>query len=386
MSGATPPVLHRLRDLIDADRDGFAHKVFARFFGNSPELRDLFPAHMSHVREAFVDVLDHVLDVLPGDSGHEELIELLAQLGRDHRKYGVTDAHYNQMAQALVTESARLLGTEWNTESAETVAQGMLLTTGVMRGAAQSVEGPATWRARVVQKFTINRERAVIRLVAVDPMPPFHSGQYLETQIPQWPHVWRNLSPAIPPNDAGELEFHVRAVPGGAFSAAVVAETAPGDVWTFAQSHGRLRIDRDRPVLMVAGGTGLAPLRALLLEMARRADTPPTHLFYGARFPGELYDLAMLRELATTNPWLTLTGVVEETTDPWWITGAVDPGQWGVSIARGKVGDVAARYADWSDRQVLIAGPPDMVISTKLRLRLAGVPSDRMHHDPVAQH
>lgn len=383
MSQPQQPVLHRLRELIDSDPDRFARRVFARLFGASPALRDLFPAHLGRLREAFIQVLDHVLEALPAPDGHDELIELLAQLGRDHRKYGVTDEHYDQMAQALVSESAALLGSEWTKETAETVAQAMLLTTGVMRGAAQSVAGPATWRAEVVQKFTINRERAVVRLAAVDPVPPLNPGQYLETCIPQWPYQWRNLSPAVPPNEAGELEFHVRAVPGGHVSTAIVKETAPGDVWTFAQAHGTLHVEPDRPVLMVAGGTGLAPLRALLLDMAQRADSPSTHLFYGARFPGELYDLAVLRELAATNPWLKITGVTEEPTDPWWATGAPDPRQWGLEIARGKVGDIAARYGDWSGHQVLIAGPEDMIASTKLRLRLAGVPGEAMSHDPV---
>lgn len=383
MTSAPQPVLHRLRRLIDADPDRFARNVFARLFGDDPAVREMFPAHLSHLREVFVDVLDHVLEALPGDSGHDELIELLAQLGRDHRKYGVTGRHYDQMAQALVSESAALFGEQWVDDVPQTVAQAMLLTTGVMRGAAQSATGPATWRAKVVQKFVINRERAVVRLIAVDPVPEFHAGQYLEVQIPQWPHSWRSLSPAIPPNDDGQLEFHVRAVPGGHVSTSIVKETEPGDVWTLAQSHGTLAVEPDRPVLMVAGGSGLAPLRALLLQMATRADTPPTHLFYGARFPGELYDLAVLRDLATTNPWLRLTAVVDEQVDPWWVEGAADPAQWGIEIARGQVGDIAAQYTDWSDRQVLIAGPADMINSTKLKLRLAGVPTEQMSHDPV---
>ncbi|WP_298445091.1 FAD-binding oxidoreductase [Gordonia sp. (in: high G+C Gram-positive bacteria)] len=383
MSQPQPPVLHRLRALIAADPDGFAGRVLSRLFGSAPAVRDLFPPHLRHLREAFIDVLDHVLEALPAESGHDELIELLAQLGRDHRKYGVTDEHYDLMLRALITESAALFGADWTEDVADTVSQAMMLTTGVMRGAAHSVEGPATWRARVVQKFTITRERAVVRLVAVDPVPPVHAGQYLETKIPQWPYLWRDLSPATPPNDAGELEFHVRAVPGGQVSTSIVKETAPGDVWTFAQAHGTLAVEGDDPVLMVAGGTGLAPLRALLLEMAQRTDSPPTHLFYGARYPGELYDLAVLRELATTNPWLKITAVIENPADPWWIDGAPDPRQWGFEVVYGRVGDVAARYGDWTGRQVRIAGPADMITSTKLKLRLAGVPHDAMRHDPV---
>lgn len=376
-------MLHQLRDRIAADPDSFARNVFARLFGSAPAVRDMFPAHLSHLREVFSQVLEHVLEVLPAEDGHDELIELLAQLGRDHRKYGVTDDHYDRMAQALVSESAVQLADCWDRETAETVAQAILLTTGVMRGAAQSAVGPATWRARVVQKFSINRERAVVRLIALDQMPEFHAGQYLETQIPQWPHEWRSFSPSVPPNLAGELEFHVRSVPGGHISTSIVKQTQPGDVWTFAQAHGTLHVDPDRPALMVAGGTGLAPLRALLLSMAMDAGTPPTHLFYGARFPGELYELGMLRELASTNPWLTVSAVIDETVDPWWISAAPDPHQWGFEVLHGRVGDIAARYRDWAGHQVLIAGPSDMIASTKLKLRLAGVPSDQMQSDPV---
>ncbi len=383
MSVPTQPVLHQLRDRIADDPDTFARNVFARLFGSAPAVRELFPAHLSHLREVFSQVLEHVLDVLPAADGHDELIELLAQLGRDHRKYGVTEEHYNLMAQALVSESAAQLADRWDQATAETVAQAMLLTTGVMRGAAQSAEGPATWRARVVQKFAINRERAVVRLIADETMPHFAAGQYLETQIPQWPHSWRSFSPSVPPNAAGELEFHVRAVPSGHVSTSIVKETQPGDVWTFAQAHGTLHVEPDRPVLMVAGGTGLAPLRSLLLSMAMEAGTPPTHLFYGARFPGELYELGILRELAATNPWLTVSAVIDEAVDPWWVPTAPDPHQWGFEVLHGRVGDVAAHYGDWTDRQVLIAGPADMITSTKLKLRLAGVPSDHMQHDPV---
>lgn len=376
-------MLHTLRNRIAADPDTFARNVFARLFGSAPTVRDMFPAHLSHLREVFSQILEHVLEVLPAPDGHDELIELLAQLGRDHRKYGVTAEHYDLMAQALVSEAAVQLADIWNRESAETVAQAVLLTTGVMRGAAQSAEGPATWRARVVQKFGINRERAVVRLIAVDEMPEFQAGQYLETQIPQWPHAWRSLSPSVPPNLAGELEFHVRSVPSGHVSTSIVKETQPGDVWTFAQAHGTLHVEPGQPVLMVAGGTGLAPLRALLLSAAMNADAPPAHLFYGARFPGELYELGMLRELAATNPWLTVTAVIDETVDPWWLPAAPDPHQWGFEVLHGRVGDIAARYGDWTGRQVLIAGPADMITSTKLKLRLAGVPSDQMQSDPV---
>ncbi|MGB3696912.1 MAG: FAD-binding oxidoreductase [Gordonia sp. (in: high G+C Gram-positive bacteria)] len=378
-----PPSLPQARALVASDPDRFARSVFARMFAARPSLRELFPAEMGGLRVAFTEVLDHVLEAIPAPDGHGELVEFLAQLGRDHRKYGVTSDHYWLMYDALMSEFQYAFGSRWTPDLEETVSQAMLLTTGVMRGAAESVSGPARWHARVVQKYTITRERAVVRLVATGPHPSFAAGQYLETQIPQWPRTWRNLSPSIPSNPQGELEFHVRAVPDGRVSRSIVRDTAVGDVWTFGQHHGTMRADPRRPALLIAGGTGLAPLRALLIDRAQYVDAAPTHLFYGTQYPGELYELGVLVQLAATNPWLRITAVTENVDDPWWLTGATDPRSWGTELCYGRVGEVAAQYADWSDRQVLLSGPAPMVFHTALRLRAADVDPAAISHDPL---
>ncbi|MFW0793805.1 FAD-binding oxidoreductase [Gordonia sp. CPCC 205515] len=382
MANHSRHTLHHLRQLINRDPDRFSTNVYSRMFAIDPDLRDLFPAVMAGQRDAFFRVIDHILDVIPAETGHTELVEFLAQLGRDHRKFGVRPEHYEVIYRALIDEFAYLLGDHWDTEAEETVAQAMMLTTGVMRGAAETAPMPALWTARVVEKFRITRDLAVVRLVTTAPLR-FAAGQYLEVHVPQRPRLWRNLSPSIPPNPAGELEFHVRAIPGGAMSGAIVAETRPDDVWTFSQMHGTLRVDPSRPVLMIAGGTGLAPLRALLIDMARRADSPPTHLFYGMRYPGELYDLSVLRRLAATNPWLTVTAVSEETADPWWITSPNTPEALGIEHLVGTLADVVPLAGDWTERQVLIAGSAGMIETTRRRLLIAGVPGRLIQHDPV---
>lgn len=382
MANHSRHTLHHLRELIGRDPDRFSANVYSRMFAIEPDLRDLFPAVMTGQRDAFYRVIDHVLDVIPAPTGHTELIEFLAQLGRDHRKFGVRSEHYEIIYRALVDEFAYVLGDHWDSEAQETVTQAMMLTTGVMRGAAETAPMPALWTAQVVEKFRITRDLAVVRLVTTAPLR-FAVGQYLEVHIPQRPRTWRNLSPSIPPNPAGELEFHVRGIPGGEMSGAIVAETGPGDVWTFSQMHGTLRVDPNRKVLMIAGGTGLSPLRALLIEMAGRADSPQTHVFYGMRYPGELYDLAFLRRLAATNPWLTVTAVSEETTDPWWITARTTPSSLGIEHQVGTLADVVPSAGDWTDRQVLIAGSPRMIEATRRRLLIAGVRGSLIQHDPV---
>ncbi len=81
--------LHHLRDLVNQDQQGFATNVYARLFSIEPSLRDLFGPSMTEMRSKFVGVIDHVLETIPAPSGQDELVEFLAQLGRDHRKYGI---------------------------------------------------------------------------------------------------------------------------------------------------------------------------------------------------------------------------------------------------------------------------------------------------------
>ncbi|UEA57368.1 globin domain-containing protein [Gordonia otitidis] len=382
MGGHSRHVLHHVRRVMGRDPDMFTRGVFTRLFALDPDLRDLFPAHMTHLREAFFGVIDHTLEVIPADDGHTELVEILAQLGRDHRKFGVLPAHYPLMCRALIGEFRELLDGYWDDETEQTVTQAMMLTTGVMRGAAEMASGPPTWTARVVEKYRITRDLAVVRLIGDGPLR-FSVGQFLEVAIPQWPHEWRHLSPAIPPNPDGEIEFHVRAIPGGVVSSAIVSTTRVGDVWTLAQNHGTLHIAPGREVLMVAGGTGLAPLRALLIEMSKRADSPSTHVFYGMRYPGELYDLAVLQRIASTNPWLRITAVSQETTDPWWLNSIASPEELGVDHRIGMLPEVVAAERDWSDHQALVVGSPQMVTATRRRLIIAGIRASMIQSDPV---
>ena len=77
---------------------------------------------------------------------------------------------------------------------------------------------------------------------------------------------------------------------------------------------GRLRVDREsgRPVLMIAGGTGVAPLQAIVDDLGRWTDNPEVTLFYGDHYWDDLYALDQLQSFAASNPWLTVWPVVEE--------------------------------------------------------------------------
>jgi NAD(P)H-flavin reductase len=190
----------------------------------------------------------------------------------------------------------------------------------------------------------------------------------------------------MPSDDQGRIEFHVRAVPGGAVSPSVVARTAPGDRWRLSSPHGGMHIDRDGPdVLMVAGSTGLAPLRALLMDLMRFGENPRVHLFFGGRYPCELYDLPTLWEIAGCSPWLSVTPVSEHATNPPWAADYPDPEPpRGLHVRQiGRLPEVVAGYGGWGDRQILICGRPEMVVATRTALIDRGAPAEMIQHDPL---
>ena len=100
-------------------------------------------------------------------------------------------------------------------------------------------DGPATFTGRVLEVQRRTRDIAVIRVHCPEPIP-FTVGQHIPIRSPLAPGIWRDYSPALPPNPEGLLEFHIRIVDGGAESRPLVAASRPGDEWTFGTPRGSL--------------------------------------------------------------------------------------------------------------------------------------------------
>lgn len=376
-----------LRDAFDPDleSDAAVREIYSHWFGLDMSARDLFPPDMHKQRTVFAHAMRWLCDELIAQRA-EEPVSFLAQLGRDHRKYGVTQPHYSALQEALLTTLQTRLVRTPSHRLTETIADFVELVIGVMSGAADADTSPPFCDGTVLEHLRPTRDVSVIRLRMDHPLN-YLPGQYVPVQVPQWPLRWRYLSPSIPPDPNGYVEFHVRSVPGGMVSTAIVNEARPGDRWRLSTPHGAMRIDRDGgDVLMVAGSTGLAPLRTLIMDLAQFGDNPRVHLFFGARFPCELYDLRTLWEIASTNPWLSVTPVSEVNTDPPWAADYPDvsPPR-GLHVRQtGRLPEVVTRYGGWSDRQILLCGKPEMVQATKAALIAKGAPAERIHHDPLA--
>jgi NAD(P)H-flavin reductase/hemoglobin-like flavoprotein len=358
-----------LRDswaVVTAAKDKVPQYFYSHLFVSHPELRSMFPIQMTGQRDKLVAALGAMVsnaDTL------DDVVPLIEQLGRDHRRFSVVTEHYMAVGASLMATLKRFLGPSWNAELADTWAQAYGLIAKVMVAAAEQHEdvAPAFWEADVVH---VERRSMDVAVVEVAPRAPFvyHAGQSVAVEIPQRPRLWRYLSPANAPHPSGHLQFHVQPIAGGMVSTALVRHLSKGDTIRMAAPVGQqLTLPESGPLcdlLLVAGGTGLAPLRAVLEQINRKWESarsaPRVHLFHGSRMPWNLYDNRYLTELAR-KPWFDYTPVVSEDRSY--------PG------ARGLVGSVAAAAADWSRRTVLVCGPPPMVRHTAGELKAAGVPA-----------
>jgi len=140
--------------------------------------------------------------------------------------------------------------------------------------------------------------RLVIRL---DRPMGFNAGQYMRFQIPGHPGVDRTWSIASAPTSPEELEFQISNVPGGVGTEGWLFSSAKvGDQVTMSGPYGRfvLRTWEDKPVVMLASGTGLAPLASMVRHALVNGEYEGhITLYAGARTPEELYDVEEFRAL-----------------------------------------------------------------------------------------
>jgi NAD(P)H-flavin reductase/hemoglobin-like flavoprotein len=360
-------VIRRSFAVVEPHSEELGRHFYGMLFSCAPETRDLFPVNMEVQRSRLLRALVHVVQMVDRP---DDLVPFLEQLGRDHRKFGVLTEHYDAVGYALQSAVERFSGQAWTAEVADAWRESYATVAKAMAMAAEADRGPASWLGRIVEHRRVGWDLAMITLQPSEPIP-YHAGQYVSVETPQRPRLWRYLSPANPPRDDGTLEFHVRAVANGWVSRAMVAHARVGDMWRIGPPMGRMQVAArtERELLMVAGGTGMAPIKALLEDVAKRKVKPRTQVFLGGRTWDDLYDFASLRKLSYSNPWLDVVPVVE-----------TDDGSSGAE--HGTLADVITRYGAWADHDVVVCGSPAMIRATVSRMLVAGTPLDRITYDP----
>jgi NAD(P)H-flavin reductase len=156
-------------------------------------------------------------------------------------------------------------------------------------------------------------------------------------------------------------------IDGGTLSMVLTRGLAVGARLRIGSPVGTLTYEpgTGRDVLLVAGSTGLAPLKAIAEQISGLPDPPRVHLLFGARTADGLYDLTDLEKMTARHLWLTVIPVVSD-----------EPGYPG---ERGMLHEVLARGGDWRGHDVYASGPTPMVEATVTQLMALGVPRSQIH-------
>lgn len=361
------PTLRDSFALAGKSGDEVPRYFYSYLFLIAPEVRPMFPISMGPQRDRLVAALARI--VADADNP-DQLVPYLRQLSRDHRKFQVVAEHYEAVGQALLATLAYFLGEVWTPELRRRWTEAYTLVARTMVEAADADAGvnPPWWNAEMVHREQRGSDLAVITLRLDHPMT-YLPGQSVMVATPIFPSDWRSFTPAHVPRADRTVEFHVRVVDGGLVSPTLAYELRLGDVLRLGAPIGdrlTLQASGGRDLVLIAGGTGLAPLRALVEEIAWHGPQRQVELFVGARDARDLYDMPALRQLAETHPWCRLTP----------LTGA-DAG----TVENRSLAGPVLRSAAWHGRSFYVCGSPTMVSATVRDLTGAGVPHDLLHFE-----
>jgi NAD(P)H-flavin reductase/hemoglobin-like flavoprotein len=353
--------------LVEPLADKVAAHFYALLFLDRPHIRDMFPPMMDAQRGRLFRALVQITQ----DIDRPEVIDgFLTDLGSDHRKFDVQPEHYGLVGECLIAALKRFVGEDWTEETERAWAAAYELVAGRMIAGAESTVAtqPPWWRAEVVAHEPRTSDIAVVTVRTDSPLP-YQAGQYVSLESSRWPRVWRSYSIANAPRKDNLLQFHVRAVGAGWVSSALVHYGQVGDVLRLGPARGSLVVDREstRDVVLVGGGTGLAPLKAIAEDMGRWNTDRTVYLFFGVREQEDLYDLQDLGDMVAEYPWLQVVPVVSE-----------DPRFRG---EKGLLPDVIAKLGSWADHDVYVSGPTPMIRATVTRFQELGVPLERLRYD-----
>ncbi|MFG2001926.1 globin domain-containing protein [Spirillospora sp. NPDC048911] len=346
--------------------DQAAAYFYGRLFAENPRLRAMFPPAMDVQRDRLFHALTKIVWSLdsPGT-----LAGYLSQLGRDHRKFGVLREHYPAVGAALIA-TLRKFSDEWTpeVEASWRAAYQEAAETMLAAASEDASQAPPWWVAEVHDHDRRSHDLAVLTVRPGQPFS-FTAGQYLTVQTARWPRVWRPYSIANAPRSDGMVRLHVRALPGGWVSGALVRHTKIGDGILLGPALGTMTLDPEsgRDLLLIAGGTGLAPLKALAEQVIMSERHRNIRLLVGARTERDLYDMADLHLLQSTYPWLRVIPVLSDEPD--------------FDGMKGQIPDVLGRFHDCEDDDVYVSGPTGMVRDSVGELQRLGVPPARIRHD-----
>ena len=207
--------------------------------------------------------------------------------------------------------------------------------------------------------------------IAGDERLQYHAGQYIEFMMQDGRR--RAFSIANAPHVDNLLELHVRHVSGGVFTDYLFEDMPDKTMLRVEGPMGSffLREHSERPIILMGGGTGFGPLKAMVEHMLHLDINRPVHLFMGVRALRDLYMKDLTNTWTAKHPQIKFTPVLSE---------PLPEDNW--QGASGYVHTAVLReYTDLSGFDIYMSGPPIMVTSAVEAFELQGARREQMYSD-----
>lgn len=372
--------LHDVAQRIREHADTFITVTHDSLFSRYPQARPMFPHRDGQLHAELIQSVVTILDQTPL-SGRVPT-HLLRQLGSQaaaHRRYGFPADAYDLLAAGMERALEIIAGDLRNISTAQRALRSIAQRMKTEQERLEISGIPPAYVAEVVDVERRSRRISVVRVETPVPIE-FEPGQHIAMTTDFLGGKWLHFSPALPSNSYGQLEFHIRHIERSSASL-MFAKPRIGDRWTLAAPQGCVTLSSilggsstNPDLLLVGCGTGFGPLKAMILSLFERAAsdssfTPPkVHLVVATDFPGELYDIVSVANLAQLCDWLTVGGVVKEEKTPPLVGGVTEiPSNIPLTVTQ-ELGDYLVEEAPWQDRSILVMGPGADVLPAVNRL------------------
>ena len=225
---------------------------------------------------------------------------------------------------------------------------------------------------RIHEKAQLNHDVVLIKLL----LPKterlqFFAGQYINFLLKNGKH--RSFSLANAPHDDEFIELHIRHIPNGKFTGEVFDEMKEKDMMRIEGPFGGfyLREESERPIILMAGGTGFAPIKGMIEHALKVGIERPIHLYWGARSKEDIYMNELAKSWTQQNPLIRYTPVLSDSKveDNW--TGRTGY----VHLA------ILEDYPDLSKHEIYGSGAPAMVYAGRDEFVKNGLDLDHYYSD-----
>lgn len=265
--------------------------------------------------------------------------------------------------------------------SEEEIAQGYVLTCQMRAESDCVVRIPASSQLCKTEQASFEAAISAVRQLSASTIAlsikgealnrlAFLPGQYVNLKVPGSEQS-RAYSFSSLPKD-GEVSFLIRNVPGGLMSSFLTGLAKAGDSMSLAGPLGSFYLRPiQRPLLLLAGGTGLAPFTAMLEKIAEQGSEHPLHLIYGVTNDFDLVELDRLQALAARIPNFTYSACVANPDSQYpqkgYVTQHIEP-----------------RHLNEGDVDVYLCGPPPMVEAVSQYIREQGITPANFYYEKFA--